>query len=206
MKMIEQRTDEWFAQRLGKVTASRVGDVIAKTKTGPSASRDNYATQLVLERLTNAKGEFFTNAAMQWGTETEPMARQAYELKRGVFVDEVGFIDHPTIDMSGASPDGLVDKTGLVEIKCPESKTHMEYLMSGKPPSKYIPQMMWQMACTGREWCDFVSFDPRFPTNLQILVVKVEYDPTYVRMLELEITQFLDEVSKKVEILRKYNV
>ena len=206
MKMIEQRTDEWFAQRLGKVTASRVGDVIAKTKTGPSASRDNYATQLVLERLTNAKGEFFTNAAMQWGTETEPMARQAYELKRGVFVDEVGFIDHPTIDMSGASPDGLVDKTGLVEIKCPESKTHMEYLMSGKPPSKYIPQMMWQMACTGREWCDFVSFDPRFPTNLQILVVKVEYDPTYVKMLELEITQFLDEVSKKVELLRKFNV
>jgi len=204
--MTEQRTDEWFAQRLGKVTASRVGDVIAKTKTGPSASRDNYATQLVLERLTNAKSEFFTNAAMQWGTETEPMARQAYELKRGVFVDEVGFIDHPTIDMSGASPDGLVDKTGLVEIKCPESKTHMEYLMSGKPPAKYIPQMMWQMACTGREWCDFVSFDPRFPTNLQILVVKVEYDPTYVKMLEVEITQFLDEVSKKVEILRKFNV
>jgi hypothetical protein len=129
-----------------------------------------------------------------------------HELKRGVFVDEVGFIDHPTIDMSGASPDGLVDKNGLVEIKCPESKTHMEYLMSGKPPAKYIPQMMWQMSCTGREWCDFVSFDPRFPENLQILVVKVEYDPTYVRMLELEITQFLDEVSKKVEILRKYNV
>ena len=204
--MTEQRTDEWFAQRLGKVTASRVADVIAKTKTGPSASRDNYATQLVLERLTNAKGEFFTNAAMQWGTDTEPMARQAYELKRNVFVDEVGFIDHPTIDMSGASPDGLVDKTGLVEIKCPESKTHMEYLLSGKPPAKYIPQMMWQMACTGREWCDFVSFDPRFPTNLQIFVIKVEYDPTYVRMLELEITQFLDEVSKKVEILRKFNV
>ena len=204
--MTEQRTEEWFTQRLGKVTASRVGDVIAKTKTGPSASRDNYATQLVLERLTNKQGEFFTNAAMQWGTETEPMARQAYELKRGVFVDEVGFIDHPTIDMSGASPDGLVDKKGLVEIKCPESKTHMEYLMSGKPPAKYIPQMMWQMACTGREWCDFVSFDPRFPENLQILVVKVEYDPTYVKMLELEITQFLDEVSKKVELLRKFNV
>jgi putative phage-type endonuclease len=204
--MTEQRTEEWFAQRLGKVTASRVGDVIAKTKSGPSASRDNYATQLVLERLTNKQGEFFTNAAMQWGTETEPMARQAYELKRGVFVDEVGFIDHPSIDMSGASPDGLVDKKGLVEIKCPESKTHMEYLMSGKPPAKYIPQMMWQMACTGREWCDFVSFDPRFPTNLQILVVKVEYDPTYVKMLELEITQFLDEVSKKVELLRKFNV
>ena len=204
--MTEQRTEEWFAQRLGKVTASRVADVIAKTKTGASASRDNYATQLVLERLTNKQAEFYSNAAMQWGTETEPMARQAYELKRGVFVDEVGFIDHPTIEMSGASPDGLVGKNGLVEIKCPESKTHMEYLLSGKAPAKYIPQMMWQMACTGREWCDFVSFDPRFPENLQILVVKVEYDPTYVKMLELEITQFLDDVSKKVEILRKFNV
>ena len=204
--MIEQRTEEWFAQRLGKVTASRVADVIAKTKTGASASRDNYATQLILERLTNKQAEFYSNAAMQWGTETEPMARQAYELKRGVFVDEVGFIDHPTIEMSGASPDGLVGKNGLVEIKCPESKTHMEYLLSGKAPAKYIPQMMWQMACTGREWCDFVSFDPRFPENLQILVVKFEYDPTYVKMLELEITQFLDDVSKKVEILRKFNV
>ena len=204
--MIEQRTEEWFAQRLGKVTASRVADVIAKTNTGASASRDNYATQLILERLTNKQAEFYSNAAMQWGTETEPMARQAYELKRGVFVDEVGFIDHPTIEMSGASPDGLVGKNGLVEIKCPESKTHMEYLLSGKAPAKYIPQMMWQMACTGREWCDFVSFDPRFPENLQILVVKVEYDPTYVKMLELEITQFLDDVSKKVEILRKFNV
>ena len=204
--MTEQRTEEWFAQRLGKVTASRVADVIAKTKTGASASRDNYATQLVLERLTNKQAEFYSNAAMQWGTETEPMARQAYELKRGVFVDEVGFIDHPTIEMSGASPDGLVGKNGLVEIKCPESKTHMEYLLNGKAPAKYIPQMMWQMAFTGREWCDFVSFDPRFPENLQILVVKVEYDPTYVKMLELEITQFLDDVSKKVEILRKFNV
>lgn len=204
--MTEQRTEEWFAQRLGKVTASRVADVIAKTKTGASASRENYATQLVLERLTNKQAEFYSNAAMQWGTDTEPMARQAYELKRGVFVDEVGFIDHPTIEMSGASPDGLVGKNGLVEIKCPESKTHMEYLLSGKAPAKYIPQMMWQMACTGREWCDFVSFDPRFPENLQILVVKVEYDPTYVKMLELEITQFLDDVSKKVEILRKFNV
>ena len=204
--MIEQRTEAWHQQRLGRVTASRVADVIAKTKTGASASRDNYATQLVLERLTNKQAEFYSNAAMQWGTETEPMARQAYELKRGVFVDEVGFIDHPTIEMSGASPDGLVGKNGLVEIKCPESKTHMEYLLSGKAPAKYIPQMMWQMACTGREWCDFVSFDPRFPENLQILVVKVEYDPTYVKMLELEITQFLDDVSKKVEILRKFNV
>jgi len=202
--MMEQRSDEWFAARLGKVTASRVADVIAKTKTGPSASRENYSTQLVLERLTNKQAESYTNAAMQWGTETEPMARQAYELKRGLFVNETGFVDHPTIEMSGASPDGLVGMDGLIEVKCPNSATHMETMLTQKVPAKYIPQMMWQMACTGRNWCDFVSYDPRFPENLQIFIERVEYDPTYVRMLELEITQFLDEVTKKVEILRKF--
>ena len=201
---MDQRTDEWFAARLGKVTASRVADVIAKTKTGPSASRENYATQLVLERLTNKQAESYTNSAMQWGTETEPMARQAYELKRGLFVNETGFVDHPTIEMCGASPDGLVGADGLIEIKCPNSATHMETILNQKVPAKYIPQMMWQMSCTGRNWCDFVSFDPRFPENLQIFIERVAYDPTYVRMLELEITQFLDEVTKKVEILRKF--
>jgi len=200
---MDQRTDEWFAARLGKVTASRVADVIAKTKTGPSASRENYATQLVLERLTNKQAESYTNSAMQWGTETEPMARQAYELKRGLFVNETGFVDHPTIEMCGASPDGLVGADGLIEIKCPNSATHMETILTQKVPAKYIPQMTWQMACTGRSWCDFVSFDPRFPENLQIFIERIEYDPTYVRMLELEVTQFLDEVEKKVEILRK---
>ena len=202
--MMEQRSDEWFAARLGKVTASRVADVIAKTKTGPSASRENYATQLVLERLTNKQADSYTNAAMQWGTETEPMARQAYELKRGLFVNETGFVDHPTIEMSGASPDGLVGTDGLIEVKCPNSATHMETMLTQKVPAKYIPQMMWQMACTGRNWCDFVSYDPRFPENLQIFIERVEYDPTYVKMLELEITQSLDEVTKKVEILRKF--
>ena len=201
---MDQRTDEWFAARLGKVTASRVADVIDKTNTGPSASRENYATQLVLERLTNKQAESYTNSAMQWGTETEPMARQAYELKRGLFVNETGFVDHPTIEMCGASPDGLVGADGLIEIKCPNSATHMETILTQKVPAKYIPQMMWQMACTGRNWCDFVSFDPRFPENLQIFIERVTYDPTYVRMLELEITQFLDEVTKKVEILRKF--
>ena len=201
---MDQRTDEWFASRLGKATASRIADIIAQTKTGPSASRENYAVQLVLERITQSKGESYSNAAMQWGTETEPLARQAYELKRGLFVDEVGFIDHPTIANSGASPDGLVGTDGLVEIKCPNSATHMETLVTRKIPQKYIPQMTWQMACTGRSWCDFVSFDPRFPENLQIFIERIEYDPTYVRMLELEVTQFLDEVTKKVEILRKF--
>ena len=125
--MIEQGSSLWFAQRLGKATASRVADIIAKTKSGPSASRENYATQLVLERITNTKGESYTSPAMEWGTATEPLARQAYELKRGLFVDETGFIDHPTIAMTGASPDGLVGADGLVEIKCPNSATPVSY-------------------------------------------------------------------------------
>lgn len=203
---MEQGTQEWFDARLGKVTASRVADVIAKTKTGYSTSRENYATQLVLERITGKQGESYSNAAMQWGTETEPMARQAYELKRGVFVDEIGFVNHPTIEMSGASPDGLIGTDGLVEIKCPISATHMETLISQSIPKKYIPQMQWQMACTNRQWCDFVSYDPRFPENLQTFVQRMEFDPTYVEMLEKEITEFLSEVTQKFEILRNLNV
>ena len=200
--MIEQRTEEWFKQRLGRVTASAISNVIAKTKTGPSASRENYSTQLTLERLTGQQAEFYTNAAMEWGTATEPQARQHYELYRNVFVDEVGFIKHPTIEMSGASPDGFVGEDGLVEIKCPESKTQMETLLNQKVPTKYIPQMQWQMACTGRKWCDFVSFDPRMPENLQIFVQRVERNDEYIKMLEDEVTAFLVEIDQKVEILR----
>jgi len=200
--MIEQRTEAWFLSRLGKVTASRVADVIAKTKSGPSASRENYATQLVLERLTNSVGEAYSNAAMQWGTDQEPNARNAYELKMSTFVKEVGFIDHPIIDMSGASPDGFVGEDGLVEIKCPNSSTHIDTLVSQKVPAKYLPQMQWQMACTGRKWCDFVSFDPRMPENLQLFVKRIEFEAQYVKMLELEITEFLEEVNQKVITLR----
>jgi putative phage-type endonuclease len=200
--MIEQRTDEWFKQRLGKVTASKIADVIAKTKTGVSASRENYSTQLTLERLTGQQAEFYTNAAMEWGTATEPQARTAYEVYREVLVDEVGFIDHPTIAMSGASPDGFVGEDGLVEIKCPESKTQMDTLLNQKVPTKYMPQMQWQMACTGRKWCDFVSYDPRMPQNLQIFVQRVERNDLYIKMLEDEVKTFLEEIEQKVEILR----
>jgi putative phage-type endonuclease len=200
--MIEQRTEEWFKQRLGKVTASKIADVIAKTKTGVSASRENYSTQLTLERLTGQQAEFYTNAAMEWGTATEPQARSAYEVYREVLVDEVGFIDHPTILMSGASPDGFVGEDGLVEIKCPESKTQMETLLTQKVPNKYMPQMQWQMACTGRKWCDFVSYDPRMPQNLQIFVQRVERNDLYIKMLEDEVKIFLEEIDQKVEILR----
>jgi hypothetical protein len=139
---------------------------------------------------------------MEWGTATEPQARTAYEVYREVLVDEVGFIDHPTIAMSGASPDGFVGDDGLVEIKCPESKTQMDTLLNQKVPTKYMPQMQWQMACTGRKWCDFVSYDPRMPQNLQIFVQRVERNDLYIKMLEDEVKTFLEEIDQKVEILR----
>ena len=200
--MMEQRTDDWFAARLGKVTASRVADVIAKTKTGYGAGRANYAADLVVERLTGQKASSFTNAAMEWGTEQEPNAKAAYAAKTGILVEDVGFIDHPTVAMSGASPDGLAED-GLVEIKCPNTATHLEYIFDGKPPQKYITQMQWQMACAGKPWCDFVSFDPRLPERLQLLVVRVLRDDDYIKMLEQEVTIFLQELDDKLNKLEK---
>ena len=166
--MLFRSSDAWFQSRIGKVTASRVADVIAKTKTGYSTSRENYMAQLVCERMTGTVAESYTNAAMQHGTDNEPLARAAYEALKDVLVDEVAMITHPTISMAGASPDGLVGDDGLIEIKCPNTATHIDTLLSDKVPSKYVTQMMWQMACTGRQWCDFVSFDPRMPKELQL--------------------------------------
>ena len=200
---MEQQTNEWYEARLGKVTASRVADVIAKTKTGYSTSRDNYMAQLICERLTGQKGESFTNAAMEWGTQTEPLARSAYENARSLLVKEVGFINHPRIEMSGASPDGLVADDGLVEIKCPNTATHIDTLLSGKVPTKYITQMQWQMLCCQRKWCDFVSFDNRLPEHLQLFVQEVEFDPEYCAMLEKEVVLFLTELDNKVAKLKE---
>lgn len=199
---MEQRTEEWFAARCGKVTASRVADVIAKTKTGYSASRANYLADLVVERLTGKPAATFSNAAMEWGTEQEPAARAAYSAKTGILVEEVGFIDHPTVAMSGASPDGFAEE-GLVEVKCPNTSTMLEYILDGKPPQKYVTQMQWQMACTGRPWCDFVSYDPRLPERLQLLVVRVPRDDEYIAMLEAEVTKFLAELDDKINQLEK---
>jgi len=199
--MIEQGSPEWFAQRLGKVTASRVADVIAKTKTGYSTSRDNYMAQLICERMTGTVAESYTNSAMAWGTETEPLARAAYEAYADVLVDEVAMITHPRIDAAGASPDGLVGDDGLVEIKCPNTATHIDTLMSQAVPTKYNTQMQWQMACAERQWCDFVSFDPRMPTELQLFVKRVPRDNDYIAMLEKEILSFLEELDVKVSKL-----
>ena len=190
---MEQRTEEWFSARLGKVTASRVADVLAKIKSGESASRKNYKMELVVQRLTGKAGESFTNAAMEWGTEQEPFARMAYEAHTGTFVKEEGFVDHPTIEGFGCSPDGIVGD-GLIEIKCPNTANHIETVLDNKAPSKYIPQMQCQMACTGAKWCDFVSFDPRVPEDLQLFVVRVDRDQEYIDSMEVEVKQFLSEV------------
>jgi putative phage-type endonuclease len=201
--MIEQGTPEWLAMRLGKLTASRMADVLAVTKSGPSASRKNYLAQLVAERLTGEASEFFTNAAMQWGTEHEPLARAEYEMMRGVFVEQVPFVDHPELEWCGASPDGLVDADGLVEIKCPNTATHIDYLLGKMPPSKYIPQMALQLVCTGRKWCDFVSFDPRMPEKHRLFVARYAPEQDYIDKINTEAASFLAEVQSVINQLEK---
>ena len=200
--MIEQGSPEWFAMRLGKVTASRITDVLAKVKTGEAVTREDYRTELVVQRLTNQPSEPFTNAAMEWGTEQEPMARIAYEAQANVFVEQVSFVEHPTIEWFGCSPDGLVGEEGLIEIKCPSSKNHIKYLLGGKPPAKYVPQMQCQMAVTGRKWCDFVSYDPRLPEDLQLFVVRLERDVSFIMSMEEEVDKFLKEVNVMVNKLK----
>ena len=200
---MEQGTSEWFAARCGKVTASRVADIIAKTKTGPSASRENYLAQIVCERMTGKPAESYSNAAMAWGSEQEVFARAAYESAKDVLVEEVGFVLHPNISEAGASPDGLVGLFGLVEIKAPNSSTHIQTLLDQKVPEKYNTQMQWQMACTQRQWCDFVSFDPRMAEGLQLFIKRVELDPVYIANLEKEILNFLFDVENKITQLNK---
>lgn len=197
-----QGSEEWLAARLGRATASRISDVVAKTKSGPSASRANYAAQLVAERLTGQAQESFSNAAMKWGTEMEPEARAAYAFHADVEVGTVGFVPHPTIGMAGASPDGMVAADGLVEIKCPNTATHIETLLGQSVPSKYTNQMQWQMACTGRLWTDFASYDPRLPESMRLFVRRVPRDPALISDLEKEVQIFLAEVDTTVARLR----
>ena len=198
---MEQRTADWFAARAGKVTASRVADVIAKTKSGYSASRANYMAELVVERLTGKPVEGFTNAAMQWGIDQEPFARARYEDATGHIVEEVGLVLHPYIPMSGASPDGRIGVDGLVEIKCPNTATHIETLTTQNIPATYITQMQWQMACTTAIWCDYVSFDPRMPKHMQYFCKRLHVDNKMILELEAEVKSFLAEISSKINEL-----
>lgn len=198
---IIQGSDAWKALRLGKVTASRVADVIARTKTGFGASRANYMAQLIAERLTGTVAESYTNAAMQHGTETEPEARAAYEFYQGVSVTEIAFVPHPSIDQAGCSPDGLVDADGLVEIKCPNTATHLETLLGQAVPLKYEAQMQFQMACTGRKWCDFVSYDPRMPESMRLFIKRLPRNDEQIKRWESEIASFLLEMAVKLSEL-----
>ncbi len=192
---------EWFAIRCGKVTASRIADVMAKTKSGWGASRANYAAQLISERLTGVPAESYTSKEMQWGLDTEPQARAAYEFHHDCDVGLVAFVEHPHIEMSGASPDGLVGKEGLVEFKCPNTATHIETLLGEQFPAKYRLQAMWQMACTGRKWCDLTSFDPRMPEAMRLHVERILRDDQEIATLESAVELFLREVETKQSVL-----
>ena len=200
--MSEQGTPEWFAEKCGKVTASKIADVMATTKTGPGAARKNYMGQLLTERLTGVIVETFTNSAMQWGTDTEPRARAMYELQTGYEVEQIGFVPHPIISGTGASPDGLVSYNGLLEIKCPQTITHVETLSGAKIDRKYLLQMHWQMICAEREWCDFVSFDPRLPAAMQLHIQRVERDAELSEEITAAVTQFLTELNELETQLR----
>jgi len=200
---IIQRSNEWFAARCGSLGASQLADALAKTKSGWGASRDNLRAKLVVERLTGQQEESFTSAAMQWGVDKEEEARTAYGFLTGRNVVEVGLYKHSTIIGSHASPDGLVDDDGCLEIKCPNSATHIETLKSNQVAHKYLLQMQWQMACADRQWCDFVSFDPRMPEHLMMYVQRVQRDDDMLVTLEGEVRAFLAEVDEDVKALSK---
>ena len=195
---MEQRSAEWFAARLGNVTASRVKDVMANGRGGaPSATRKNYMMELLCERLTGQQGgqDFSRNAAVQRGVELEPFACMAYEADKGLIVVETGLVMHPTIARFGASPDGLAGEDGVLEIKCPNTATHIATMQSGKHDPQYEWQMLAQMACTGRAWADFVSYDDRLPESLQYICRRYECDFKRVREMETAIKEFLEELA-----------
>lgn len=195
---MEQGSTEWFEARLGKVTASRIADVMmAKT----AAGYQNYMAHLICERLTGEPVETFKSAAMEHGTETEPQARAMYEMETGSDVTECGFIPHPKLTNSGASPDGLILDIGLVEIKCPQPAKHVKNLMGGKIDRLYMLQMQWQMACAERGWCDFVSFNPSFPPHLQLSITRVDAEPETQEEITAAVTTFLAEMDANIRAL-----
>jgi len=202
----KQRTEKWFKDRLGKATSSCFADVMAVLKSGgEAATRRNYRAQLVVERLTGVVQEMYQNGAMQWGTDTEPLAAVAYSMATGQDVEETEFVAHKTLQ-AGASPDRLVGKDGLVEIKCPNTATHIDTLKAGKAPSQYITQMQGQMWITGRLWCDFVSFDPRMPEGSQLFISRVMRDDEFIKKLEAGVIQFLKEVDEEVKFVKAYKL
>jgi putative phage-type endonuclease len=200
---MEQRTDEWLQARVGHITGSRMADVISKIKTGESQTRLNYKTQLVTERLTNQPVQTYFNNAMQQGIDREPDARMLYELENKMDVEEVGFIKHPTLAWSGVSVDGLIGDKGIIEIKCPLETTHTNTLLKKQAPKKYYPQMQWGMCVTQRSFCDFVSYNPSFPDDLKLFVIRVERDDDYIKMLEEEVVKFNEEIEQLLNSIKE---
>lgn len=192
----DQGSPEWHAARCGRVTASRIDDLLARLKNGgEAASRRDYRAEIVAETLTQTPAEGpFVSREMMWGTTQEPYARAAYEVFANCLVDQVGMVLHPTINRAGASPDGIVGSDGLLEIKCPKTATHVATCLSGEIPAAYLGQMFWQMACTGALWVDFVSFDPRLPRHLQLFVRRLLRDDARIAEIEAEVSRFLAEV------------
>lgn len=197
---MQQRTEEWFAARCGKVTASRMKDIIAQSDT---AAYRNYQAEIISERLSGRPAESYSSREMQRGTELEPKARAVYLLETGSDVSETGLIPHPSIANSGASPDGLVDSDGLLEIKCPNTATHIDFLLHRQPKREYILQMQWQMACTGRLWCDFVSYDDRLPEPHAYACIRIMRDPETIERLEQAATDFLAEAEAIIKQLEQ---
>lgn len=196
---IEQGSDEWKQARLGHVTASNMADVMSKGKgTAEAVGRYKYKVKLVAERLTQTAGESFTNAAMEWGIEQEQFACIEYEASQNVFLERTGFWLHPTIKWLGVSPDRLVGDEGLIEVKCPNTTTHLGYLFENRVPPDYYKQIQCQLWVTGRKWCDFVSYDPRLPKRNQLLIVRTERDESLIKEMEAETVQFLSEVNQLI--------
>ena len=196
--VIVQGSEEWFAARRGKVTASRVADVMARTKTGFAASRENYKAELVLEILTGTTAVGFVSEAMKWGTEKEPEARAKYAETIFETVTETGFVDHPSIVGAGCSPDGLVGDDGIVEIKCPNTATFLDIFLSENIPQKWQTQIQMQLDTTGRKWCDFVCYDPRMPEGAQLFVKRVERDEMFIATMREMIIAFIEELNEDV--------
>lgn len=185
---ILQRSEDWYAERCGKVTASRVKDLNAKPSKGKALNA--LGLTILAERLTGVQKETPTNFNMQWGIDNEPYAIAAYENETGFFVNGTGLIDHPFIEMFGASPDGLVGENGQIEVKCPDTTTHLNTLLTKEVPEEHIPQITSQLACTRREWCDFVSYDPRLEPELQIIIIRVFAKDLNIEGLERDVRAF----------------
>lgn len=193
---IEQHSAAWYDARLGHVTASRVAEVISSKKNGePRKAREDYKMELLIETLTGRPAEHYVSPAMDWGIETEKLAREEYKMAKGVEIDRIGYVLHPRIKRSGASPDGLIGEHTLVEFKCPTTQTHMLYVIHDVVPDEYMPQMMWQMACTGRAYCDFVSYDPRVPDDFSLFIKRVARDDSYIAQMERKVEEFIIELN-----------